>query len=121
MRLESGGIPKEVVRGKDPKGNKFVLLAGSAPGFTITNADDPNQSLTVRSTGAAVRVANNSDGSQTFVWSGHLLLILFPTDNPVGPSTTLIQGRTTFMQNGTETVLQSINGIQTDLCAELAS
>ena len=48
------------------------------------------------------------------------MLILFPTDVPAGPSTTLVAGRIVFTvdQAGVFTV-QQITGQQTDICALL--
>jgi hypothetical protein len=47
--------------------------------------------------------------------------ILFPTDIPAGPSTTLVAGRVVFTvdQDGVFTVLQ-MSGEQTDICALLS-
>ena len=57
----------------------------------------------------------------TTVMTGHNILILFPTDIPAGPSTTLYVGRVVFTvdANGVYT-LGSTSGRSTDICAALA-
>jgi hypothetical protein len=54
---------------------------------------------------------------------GHLILLLFPSDVPAGPSTTLYVGRVVFtfdFETGF-TVVKGNTGRATDLCAALAS
>jgi hypothetical protein len=66
------------------------------------------------------RKAFNLDGSFTEVDTGHTVLILFPSDNPAGPSTTLIAGRLVFTVDvfGVFSVQQA-SGKVTDICAAL--
>lgn len=63
----------------------------------------------------------NADGSQTVTLTGHNILILFPTDVPAGPSTTLYVGRVVFTvdANGV-TTLKSTSGTATDICAAVS-
>ena len=63
----------------------------------------------------------NADGSQTLTVTGHNVLILFPTDVPAGPSTTLYVGRVVFTI-GVDQVftLKSASGKATDICAALS-
>src|SRR3989442_5085073 len=49
--------------------------------------------LSLSSNGAVTNVTKNPDGSETVVTTGHNILILFPTDVPAGPTTTLYVGR----------------------------
>ena len=53
--------------------------------------------------------------------TGHNVLILFPSDVPAGPSTTLYVGRVVFTAdvNGIFTLV-STSGTSTDLCAALS-
>ncbi len=62
-------------------------------------------------------------GTSTFTTMGHLILFLFPTDVPAGPSTTLYVGRVVFTFDFATgfTVVKSSNGTATDLCAALST
>jgi hypothetical protein len=53
---------------------------------------------------------------------GHPVLIMFPTDVPAGPSTTLYVGRVVFdVDNATGVfTLKETHGKATDLCAALS-
>jgi hypothetical protein len=52
---------------------------------------------------------------------GHNVVFLFPTDNPPGPSTTLIVGRALIDVSPTgDFDVQSVSGTQTDICALLS-
>jgi hypothetical protein len=63
----------------------------------------------------------NPDGSQTIEITGHNVLILFPTDFPPGPSTTLYVGRVVYSidASGVYTVLEE-SGKKTDICAAVS-
>ena len=53
---------------------------------------------------------------------GHLVLIMFPTDVPAGPSTTLYVGRVVFdVAPDRVFTLKETQGKSTDLCAALSS
>jgi hypothetical protein len=54
--------------------------------------------------------------------TGHNVLVLFPTDIPAGPSTTLTVGQTVFKVDATGvfTVLK-VSGKSTDICAALSA
>jgi hypothetical protein len=67
------------------------------------------------------RTVVNADGSTTTVLTGHNLVILFPSDDPPGPSTTLHTGRVVFKVDtaGTFTILKT-TGRALDICATLS-
>jgi hypothetical protein len=73
-------------------GTAKVLLAGKGNNLTFTN-EDTGESLFFKSLGYRETTVTNPDGSGTTTSSGTIGLILFPTDSPAGPSTTLIRGR----------------------------
>jgi hypothetical protein len=121
------GFPPERKTFTDAAGNPIVvLLAGKSGAVTYTNLDT-NKSATFPSRGTAFRTTNRPDG--TFLWefSGNFGIILFPTDNPPGPSTTQISGGRLVIENSApdptgffvSTVLQQV-GKQTDVCAALS-
>jgi hypothetical protein len=56
------------------------------------------------------------------VTTGHLVLILFPTDVPAGPTTTLYVGRVVYRSDALSNfTLLGTTGKATDICALLAS
>ena len=67
-------------------------------------------------------VLDAPDGTSTFTTMGHLVLFMFPTDIPAGPSTTLYVGRVVFdVDNATGVfTLKQTRGTATDLCAALS-
>ena len=102
-----------------------TLVTGAAEAVVVTNLTT-GESVTAPSRGAATRTTITGEGTSTVTHTGNLLLILFPTDDPAGPSTTLIQGRTVFtvapdpFPNSDLITVQSITGRTIDLCAALA-
>lgn len=105
----------------DKDGNVVrVLLAGKGSDLTFINADT-GASLALKANGAAQHITLNPDGSSTWAVTGHNVLILFPTDVPAGPSTTLHVGRVVFdaTANFDFDVLE-VSGRTTDICAALS-
>ena len=96
------------------------LDAGTGSALRFTNLSPNGKTFSTTSNGAVSRKTFNLDGSFTEVDTGHNILILFPTDNPTGPSTTLIVGRLVFTVDafGVFTV-QTVSGKVTDICAAL--
>ena len=63
---------------------------------------------------------DNGDGTFTDVLTGHNILILFPTDIPAGPTTTLYVGRVVFTRDAFfNFTLKSVSGQATDICGAL--
>ncbi|GAA4673399.1 hypothetical protein GCM10023215_01060 [Pseudonocardia yuanmonensis] len=102
-------------------GGGQIVEAGSTGTLEITRLDT-GETITFPSRGVGRREVTTTDGITTVSTGGQLLLILFPTDVPAGPSTTLYTGRVVYTvdQNGVFTVV-STAGRQVDVCAELAS
>ena len=95
------------------KGTQFVF-ANSATGFT----------LTVKTGGSVEQITPNPDGTQTWVTTGHELVVLFPTDMPPGPATTLYIGRLVFTLDPSSFTflgIRSFTGKSIDICAALAA
>jgi hypothetical protein len=122
LRIVIQDIPPTVVREfRDKNGNLVrVLTAGKGNELTFINLLT-NEELSLRANGAVSHLVLNPDGTRTETLTGHTVTILFPTDVPAGPSTTLHVGRVVIAtdQSGVSTV-QSVSGTSTDICAELS-
>jgi len=97
LRIDGSG-GNQVYREFLDKNNNIVrtLTAGTGSALTFTNVG-------------------------TWVTTGHNVLILFPTDTPAGPSTTLYVGRVVFTVDASfNFALQQNNGQATDICATLS-
>jgi hypothetical protein len=105
----------------DANGNTVrTLNAGRGFQLTFTNADT-GKTIALPANGSVTRTVINADGSQTVTLTGHNVLILFPTDVPAGPSTTLYVGRVVFTVDVNEVfTLVSTSGTATDICAALS-
>jgi hypothetical protein len=114
----SGGnlVVKEFV---DKNGN-IVRTLTAGKGFTLVFTNlDTGVTFSLESNGSVICTTVNPDGSKTVASTGHTVLILFPTDVPAGPSTTLYVGRIVYTDsNGVFTLLED-DGQSTDICATL--
>lgn len=105
----------------DAEGNLVrMLTAGVGSQLTFTNLSN-DATTALRANGAVMNTVFNADGSQTVTLTGHNVLILFPTDVPAGPSTTLYVGRVVYtVDPGGVFTLESTRGRVTDICAALS-
>ena len=105
----------------DANGNRVrTLSAGVGSQLTFTNLSN-DATTALRANGAVTQTVFNADGSQTVTLTGHNVLILFPSDVPAGPSTTLYVGRVVYTVDraGVFTVV-STSGMATDICTALS-
>jgi hypothetical protein len=121
LRIDSVGGPLVQKTFTDTSGN-FVrqLAAGTGGKLTFTNVKT-GATFTLPSNGSVQQITQVGNNFMD-VATGHNILILFPTDVPAGPTTTLYVGRVvfTFDSAGNFTLLGS-NGKSTDMCALLSS
>ena len=105
----------------DADGNVVrILNTGKGQALTFTNADT-RESVSSRSNGFSQQITVHPDGTLTVTLSGHNLLIMFPTDDPAGPTTTIYSGRVVFDIGPDEVyTLRSTSGAARDICAELS-
>lgn len=96
------------------------IAAGKGSELTFINVAT-GESLALPANGSVTHVSLRPDGSSTWVTTGHNVLILFPTDVPAGPSTTLYVGRVvvTVDSDGVFAVTDT-NGTSTDICVALS-
>ena len=122
LALDIAGGDRRVERTfVDADGNPVRMLsAGVGSQLTFTNLSN-DATIALPANGAVMSTVFNADGSQTVTATGHNVLILFPTDVPAGPSTTLYVGRVVFSV-GVDGVftLESTSGTATDICAALS-
>lgn len=121
LRLEQEGSNFHLKEFFDKNGNPVrVLVAGKGSFMTFTNLES-GATLSLKNYGFAAHLTDNGDGTITETDTGHVALILFPTDIPAGPSTTSYVGRliyTVDLNTGVFTV-QSFTGKAIDVCAAL--
>lgn len=121
LRIEIWNNPNRVFKEfKDKNGNVVrMLTAGKGNTLEFTNLVT-SKTLSLKANGSVEHI-KLTPGLQTWTVTGHNVLILFPTDVPAGPSTTLYVGRVVFTVDTTTGVftLQSVSGASTDICAAL--
>jgi hypothetical protein len=122
LQIDGSGAGNQVYREFTDKSGNVVrtLTAGTGFGLTFTNLGT-GATLSLKSNGAVTHVTKGPDGVDTWVSNGHNIIIMFPTDSPPGPSTTLYVGRVVYTvdSNFTFTLLES-SGRNTDICAALS-
>ena len=81
------------------------------------------ESITIRTDGSVAETVVNPDGTLTVTATGHNGLIMFPSDEPAGPTTTHYIGKIVYNIDPNTGVftLVSTSGQSLDICAELAS
>jgi hypothetical protein len=121
LRIEGWGGNRHFKEFTDKNGNVVRSLeAGTGSALRYTNLST-NKGFFTKSNGAVAHIRYNSDGSYTQTNTGHTVLILYPTDFPAGPSTTLIAGSLIFTVDSAFnfTVLEE-NGKKIDICAAVS-
>lgn len=122
LRIEGFGDAKRVYKEfTDRDGNVVrTLSAGTGDTLQYTNLAT-GTTYQSKSNGAVNHTVVNADGSTTSELTGHNLVILFPSDVPSGPSTTLYTGRVvlTIDTAGTFTIGKKAGGAL-DICAALS-
>ena len=111
------GITREFT---DSDGNIVrTLTAGRGVDLTFTNVFT-DATVSLKGNGSVISTTLDPDGSSTVRSTGHNVLVMFPTDVPAGPSTTLYVGRVTYDVDaqGTFSITGS-SGRTRDICDEL--
>ena len=92
LTLQASEDTRNVHQFEDSNGNVVLLLTGRGSDVTLTN-DVTGATLSLSANGAPWRIITHPDDTTTFIAMGHFVLIMFPTDVPAGPSTTLYVGQ----------------------------
>lgn len=121
LRIEYRGNPNFYKEFQDKNGNVVrVISAGSNIDYRATNVES-GAKLDIGGTGGMSKTIPKPDGSYTGELNGHSFMILFPTDVPSGPSSTLHQGKVVYSVSSTGIfTIKSTTGNKTDLCKELS-
>lgn len=105
----------------DKDGNLRSISAGTGTPLIFTNVSS-GKNYSTASNGSVWRRTFNSDGSIDVVTTGHSVIILFPTDVPAGPSTTLYVGQVVYRDDGYGNfTLVKTSGKSLDICAALSN
>lgn len=119
--LLSGVADKRAIKTLD---NGVVIEAGNGWDLTFTRLDSNGGAVrTVEFlSNGSVNKSTTTGNITTFQSTGKNVLILFPTDVPAGPSSTLYTGRLVYTVDNTTGVFTvvSSSGQTTDICALLA-
>jgi hypothetical protein len=105
----------------DGSGNTVRLIqVGTGVSYTYTNLTT-GVSITMKAHGSAIQT-RVADSVGTVTANGENTLILYPSDVPAGPSTTVYQGRVVYTIDLTTGVftLVSTSGTALDICGALA-
>lgn len=108
---------------KDKKGIVRTIFAGTGSALRYTNlGTHPLRTFSSKSNGAVARITVKLDGSSTQELTGHNVVILFPTDIPAGPSTTLYDGGRVLLSIDAigNFTLKEESGKKIDICAILS-
>jgi hypothetical protein len=105
--------------------NGYVKSISAGKGSTLRYTNTSNQkTMSTKANGAVYHTLTYvADGSQLWSLTGHNVLLMFPTDFPPGPTTTLYTGQVTYTvappaMGGYATVLSS-SGKALDICGAL--
>ncbi|WP_427005951.1 hypothetical protein [Pseudarthrobacter sp. H2] len=101
---------------------KIVRTIDAGKGFTLTFTNAENgKSITFKGNGSVTHTTiDNATGISTVTATGHNGLVLFPTDIPAGPTTTVYTGRIVYTVDAAGVfTLKSTSGTKVDVCAAL--
>jgi hypothetical protein len=102
----------------------YTVTSGSGTTITFYAVDKKGNILksVTFDTKASVTKTATSGGNTTYQINGFGTLLLFPTDQPGGPSTTVYNGTVTFTFDATNTLVSTVlnKGRQFDICAALS-
>jgi hypothetical protein len=121
LQVDITGGPQVNKTFEAPDGTLRFLSAGTGSNLLFTNLDT-GATYRLRESGAVGWTRIDRSGSAEFILTGHNVLFYFPTDNPAGPSTTLVVGREDIAVDLStfQFTRLSRTGKTTDICAALS-
>ena len=97
-----------------------ILEAGKGNDLEFVN-EETGATFSLKANGSVSHTTINPDGTSTTKATGHNVIILFPTDEPPGPTTTQYVGNVIYTVDSNEVwTLQKVTGKSTDICAALS-
>ena len=102
--------------------DQTTISTGTGQDLTFTNVDT-GQQLQLASRGSTKTTVTHPDGSMTVTLTGWNVLLLFPTDIPAGPSTTLHVGTLVYEDDGFANFVvdeRRTHSRTTDICAAIS-
>ena len=123
LLIHSEDVNRVVKEFRDRNGNLVrTISAGRGAIETFTNVDT-GVSVTFKTGGSVMRITRNPGGiTSTMTLTGHNVFILFATDNPPGPKSTLYIGKVVLTVDDAFNVfdIKQTSGTQVDICAILS-
>lgn len=126
LQIQADGVDRVFKEFLDRRGNVVrTLSAGKGSVQTFTNVRT-GTSITLKTGGSVLRSTPNPDGTFTQTFTGHNVIIFFPSDQdsgqPIGPKSTLFIGTAIIIADAQNNIfsIQQLNGKQIDICAALA-
>jgi hypothetical protein len=121
LQVDITGGPQATKTFQAPDGSVRILSAGKGSDLVFTNlATQATYTLSGNGTSSWTKIT--TPGSSRITLSGHNVVFFFPTDNPAGPSTTLVVGREVIaVDTAGNFTLVSVTGTTTDICAALTA
>lgn len=122
LRIEIAGAPRGTSKDFYDKNGNLVRFHAAGRGNALTFINlNTGASLPLKMNGYSVTVVFNADGTLRAKSLGHVVLIMWPTDVPAGPSTTLYVGQIVYSVDSVGIwTLESSRGNSTDICAALS-
>lgn len=100
--------------------NGRIVSAGTGSNIVFLNLST-GATYTFKSRGGSEQLTVNANGSARVASDGNIVLVLFPTDSPAGPSTTVIVGRLVYnVDSAQKATVLATKGLTTDICAKLS-
>jgi len=121
LRIE-GSDPMGKVRTFVDRNGDPVRILTTGLGYTLTFTNlETGEELVTRSTGSSQVTVPNADGTYSSTIRGSALIILFPEDDPAGPSSNIYHGRTVFSLESDGSTFTSLEtyGTSSDICEAL--
>ena len=119
LQIEGAGDGHQKV--KEFKDGVRTISTGTGRSLTWTNTDT-DATYFSKSNGTNTTTRSNPDGSTTMTFTGHNGIVMYPTDLPPGPSTTLYSGQVVVnIDSAGNWTIEKESGKKIDICAQLSS
>ena len=120
LQIDITGGPQVTKTFTAADGSVRVLSAGKGSDLVFTNLLT-GATYALKGNGTVSWTRVDASGSARFTFSGHNVIIYFPTDVPAGPSTTLVVGKEVIAVDSAGTFTRlARSGKTTDICAALS-